>query len=96
MKPAITIESTVVAATGQVSADLDGEAVILGLSNGVYYGLDPVGTFVWSAVKERVRVRDVRDAILKEYEVEADRCERDLLDLLEKMQSEGLIDVVEE
>ena len=33
----------VVAARDQVSVEVDGEAVILGLADGVYYGLDPVG-----------------------------------------------------
>jgi hypothetical protein len=32
--------------------------------------------------------------VLKEYDVERERCERDLLDLLEKMQAEGLIRIV--
>jgi hypothetical protein len=30
---------------------------------------------------------------MEEYDVEAEQCERDLLDLLEQMRSEGLIEV---
>jgi hypothetical protein len=39
-------------------------------------------------------VAELRDAVLEEYDVEKERCERDVLDLLEKMQAEGLIEVV--
>jgi len=31
--------------------------------------------------------------MLAEYEVDAERCERDLMDLLEKLAAEGLIEV---
>lgn len=88
--------SIVKRARDQVSADLDGEAVILNLKNGVYYSLDRVGTYIWDLLKEPIQVGEIRSAILEEYDVEANRCERDLLNLLEKLASEELIDVVEE
>ena len=43
MTPTISDRSIVVAAKDQVSCDLAGEAAILNMKNGVYYGLDPVG-----------------------------------------------------
>jgi Coenzyme PQQ synthesis protein D (PqqD) len=96
MQSEISGNSIVRAAEEQVSADLDGEAVILNLQNGVYYGLDPVGAFIWNLLKEPVKVDGIRDAILEEYDVEPDQCERDLLDLLGKLRSEGLIEVSNE
>jgi hypothetical protein len=39
-------------------------------------------------------IAELRDSLLEEYEVEKDLCERDLVGLLEKMQAEGLIQVV--
>lgn len=36
---------------------------------------------------------DIRDALLEKYEVEPDRCERDLLALLQEQAAEGLIKV---
>jgi hypothetical protein len=38
-------------------------------------------------------VEELRNTLLNEYEVNAELCERDLLDLLEKMRNEGLIEV---
>jgi hypothetical protein len=38
-------------------------------------------------------VEELRNTLLNEYEVDAELCERDLLDLLEKMRNEGLIEV---
>ena len=85
----ITAATTVVVSKDQVSCDLAGEAAILGLKNGVYYGLDPVGARIWSLIQVPVVVSAVRDAIVQEYDVEAERCERDLLDLPQKTSGTG-------
>ncbi len=93
MDSALSIHSIVTAAPEQVSCPLGDESAILNLKNTVYYGLDPVGARVWSLLQQPRSVRELRDALLAEYEVEAERCERDLLELLEKMRGEGLIQV---
>jgi hypothetical protein len=90
---ALAVHSIVAAAGHQASCPLGDEAAILNLNNSVYYGVNPVGARVWNLLQQPRSVQELRDALLGEYEVEADRCERDLLDLLEKMRSEGLIEV---
>lgn len=77
----------------QVSCPLGDESAILNLKNSVYYGLNSVGARVWELLRQPKSVGEIRDALLEEFEVEAERCERDLLDLLEKMRSEGLVEV---
>ena len=89
----LSIQSIVIATPEQVSCPLGEESAILNLKNTVYYGLNPVGTRVWSLLQQARSVGELRDALLDEYDVEAERCESDLLGLLEKMRSEGLIQV---
>jgi hypothetical protein len=86
-------DSTVVAAKDQVSSDLGGEVAILDLKAGVYYGLDAVGARIWSLIQEPRTVNEIRNILLEEYEVEPERCERDLLVLLQRLAEEGLIEV---
>jgi hypothetical protein len=93
MGASLSVESVVVAASEQVSCPLGEESAILNLKNSVYYGLDPVGARVWTLLREAKSVSALRDTLLDEYDVEAERCERDLLELLEKMRGEGLIEV---
>jgi hypothetical protein len=93
MDASLSVHSVVVAASEQVSCPLGEESAILNLKNSVYYGMNPIGTRVWNLLKEPRSVGELRDALLGEYEVDAKLCERDLLDLLEKMKSEGLIEV---
>lgn len=91
MESPLSLHSIVVASPEQVSCALGDESAILGLKSDVYYGLNPVGASVWSLLQQPRRVDELRDAILAEYEVEAERCERDLFALLEKLREEGLI-----
>jgi hypothetical protein len=89
----LSVHSIVIATPEQVSCPLGEESAILNLKNTVYYGLNPVGARVWNLLQQARTVGELRDAILDEYDVEAGRCERDLLELLEKMRREGLIQV---
>jgi len=82
-----------VAAKEQVSCDLAGEAAMLNLKNGVYYGLDPVGARIWNLIQQPRTVSEVLQILLEEYEVDAERCERDLLELLQNLAAEGLVEV---
>jgi hypothetical protein len=90
----LSANTIVVASTEQVSCAVGEESVILGLQNSVYYGVNPVGASIWKLLQRKRSVAELRDAVLEEYDVEKERCERDLLELLEKMQAEGLIEVV--
>lgn len=89
----ISGNSTVVAVRDQVSADLEGETVILGIGKGMYYAVDKVGMRIWELIGEPATVSTLRDAIVAEFDVDPDACERDLITFLEDLESESLIQV---
>lgn len=95
MNGPLSVLSIVGATRDHVSCTLGDEAAILNLKNTVYYGLNPVGARVWSLVQQSRSVREIRDTLLEEYDVEAEQCERDLLELLERMREQKLIEVRE-
>ncbi len=95
-KVAISMDSTVVADRDQVSANLAGEAVILHLQAGVYYGLNEVAAQVWSRVQKPVSVGEIRDHLVKEYDVKPEQCEADLAALLQEMVLEGIVELKNE
>jgi hypothetical protein len=88
--------SVAIASDELVSANLDGEVVILGFELGSYYGLDQVGAFIWDLLQEPRKVSDIRDAIFDEYDVELAQCERDLLALLVELADRQLIEIKDE
>ena len=89
----VTLKSIVVAGENQVSAELVGEAVILNLHTGTYYGLNPIGADIWQFIKTPQQVNAVCAYILEEYEVDTDRCQHDVLNLLNDLAANGLIEV---
>ena len=92
----ISLDSTVVVVENQVFTDLGGEVAILQLGKGIYYGLNGIGSRVWHLIQQPKRVTQVCDVLLKEYDVETERCQRDLLALLKQLSSEALIEVKDE
>jgi hypothetical protein len=85
--------SIVVVSKDQMASEIGGETVILGMTAGRYYGLDSVGGRIWQLIQAPIAVGDVTRTILNEYDVDAVRCEADLLVLLEKMHHAGLVEV---
>ena len=89
--------TTVVARTdGFIEAEVDGEVVVLSIERGTCYGLNRVGSRIWSLISRPSPVHDLCTTLLREYKVEPDVCEREVLDLLEELRGEGLIATVEE
>jgi hypothetical protein len=91
----ISMNSVIGVTKDLVSADLGEEIAILHLENGVYYGLDAVGARIWDLIQEPKRVDELRDSILKEYDVEPERCKSDLLELLDELANQDLVEVKE-
>src|SRR5262245_2662222 len=95
MQEEISLASTARIREDVISRNLEGEAVVLNLATGIYYGLDPVGTRIWELIQEQGRADAVLQAILHEYEVEPARCERDLLLLLRELHAKDLIEIID-
>ena len=71
--------------------DVDGEAVILNMDTGEYYGLDEVGTRMWTLLAQLGQIELARQELLKEYDVEESRLEQDLLDFVGKLEAKELL-----
>ena len=89
----ISLDTVVVAAKEQVSSDLADEKVILSVGTGHYYGLRGVGGRIWDLLSEPRQVSDIRDILVSDYDVEAERCQQDLLELLAQLIDRGLVEI---
>jgi hypothetical protein len=84
-------EAVVVASQDQAFTNLEDEAVILNLKDGIYYGLDPVGGRIWNLLQKPRKFGEILKILLEEYEVAPERCEQDLMRLLGELAARGLI-----
>ncbi|BBD59608.1 hypothetical protein NIES2109_23960 [Nostoc sp. HK-01] len=87
---------SVVASREQICSELQGEVVILDIKSGAYYGLNQVGASIWNFIQSPKTIKEIQDAILAEYEVEAEVCKLDISDLLEDLAAKGLIEIKNE
>lgn len=73
--------------------ELDGEAVLLNLDSGKYFGLDEVGTRMWQLLQSSASIQVAFDQILDEYEVEPGQLRSDLEGLIAELTAEKLIEI---
>src|SRR5690348_11022296 len=93
--PDLTLDTCVVATRDQASTNLAGEAVILGMREGAYFGLDTVGTRIWELVQRPTRLADVAAALEREFDVTRDVVNTDLLAFAATLATRGLIERVD-
>jgi coenzyme PQQ synthesis protein D (PqqD) len=72
---------------------IEGESVLLNLKSESYFGLDPVGTRMWTLLANSDSIQSAYDALLDEYDVDADKLRLDMQDLIEKLIANGLMEV---
>ena len=75
-----------------LSQPLEHETILLNLSTGVYFGLDPIGTRVWQHLRERGRLGTMLAALQEEFEVEPLRLAQDVQRLMRRLKQDGLIE----
>ena len=75
--------------------EIEGEAVILNLATGIYFGLGQVGTRIWHLMEQSRRLKDILRSLLEEYGVEENRCREDLLRLIQALHKSGLVEILQ-
>jgi len=87
----IAFSSRVHVPDGVLVSELGGESVLLNLNAESYFGLDEVGTRMWSAVTTAASIEGGYEVLAREFEVDPERLRRDLSALLEALVAEGLL-----
>ena len=75
---------------------IGGESVLLNLNNESYYGLDEVGTRMWTVLTNAASIQTAYESLLNEYDVAPEVLRCDLTDLLEKLAAQGLVEIGDE
>ena len=71
--------------------ELEGEAVVLDLASGRYFGLNAVGTRAWMLIESGATVDAVVAAITAEFDVDAGEAARDIDTLVTELAAAGLV-----
>ena len=87
----LSLRHSITVAPDIVFREVDGEAVILNLETGLYFGLDQVGTRIWQLIHEHGSLQKVFETMRNEFDVGSDALERDLLGLMDELCVKGLV-----
>jgi Coenzyme PQQ synthesis protein D (PqqD) len=74
-----------------VFRELDGEAVLLDLGSGTYFGLNVVGTRVWQMIEAGRSEAEMVDVLAAEYDAARARIAADVARLLDELRARRLI-----
>ena len=76
-----------------MSRQVGDEAVILDLSSGTYFGLDPIGARVWQLLADGANLQQVVTTLLADYEVAQEQLQQDVQALVDDLVTRGLVHV---
>ena len=81
----VSLDRTFSPSRDAVVRDVEGEAVVLDMKAGRYFGLNGVGARIWRLLEADGRLRTVFAALCEEYDAAPDDIERDLLALVGRL-----------
>jgi hypothetical protein len=75
--------------------ELMGESVLLNLESGTYFGLDEVGTRMWTVLTTASSMQEAFEALRGDFDVEPETLRRDLEALVAQLLEKGLLEAVD-
>jgi hypothetical protein len=76
-----------------LSQSVDGRVVVLNLTTGQYYGLNEIGSRIWSLLTEGSTLNQAAKTLLTEYSVVEERLRIDLLQFVRGLLDAKLVEV---
>lgn len=75
-----------------LTADMNGETVMMSMSNAMYYNIGEIGGRIWALLETPKSLDELVVLLMKEYDVDQERCKRDVMPFLEALKSKNLIE----
>jgi hypothetical protein len=87
----LTLSSSVRAVPDMLTADVDGETVMMDAESGHYYNLDPIGSRIWQALAEPMQVDALCESLARDFDAPIEVIRKDVLALLETLAERKLL-----
>jgi hypothetical protein len=92
MKP-VTLQSTVRLCPDLQLMDIDEATVIAPQNGGNCYGVESIAKRIWQLIGQTETVAELCEVLLKEYLIDAETCELEVLEFFNESGRQGLIQV---
>ena len=74
-----------------VSKSIDGEAFLLNLKSGEYFGLNSTGALIWQAIESGQAEEEIVNSLVEKYQANKDEIIEDLQALVRELKSEQIL-----
>lgn len=72
---------------------MDGEAILINLSNGMYYSMDKVGGLIWEMIEGNHNMEEIVAAIIAHYDASPEQVQADVERLATELVEENLVNI---
>lgn len=80
----------------QVAAKvMDGDAILINLSNGLYYRMGGAGGWIWSLIESRYTVGEISNIVSRHFDMTAGEILPDIQRLASELMGEGLVRIAD-
>lgn len=87
----MTLPQLLARSADAMTSQVGDETVILHVGSGTYFGLDPVGTRIWTLIETPQSVESLTKLLLSEFDVPANILEADIRTFLEDLHEHGIV-----
>lgn len=89
----MTDEYIVSRRTELIETEVDGELVALHVDKGTCYGFNGTATRIWGLIEQPRRFSELREELVREFDVDSETCGRQLTELLKELEADGLVEL---
>ena len=75
---------------------MDGEAIMINLSNGMYYSMNNVGGLIWEMIEGRHSLEKIVEGVVSRYDGSAEQVRADVERVVAELVQENLVKVSDE
>lgn len=90
----ITTTATIQRKPDVMTAEVDGEIVLMSLQSGYYFGLNGVSSDIWRRIESPIRIDALCNALAEAYTGDRAQIETDVLTFLNALSERQLLDTL--
>lgn len=81
----LTLQSTISRSPDYVTNEIDGDLVMMSISEEAFFGLNAVGAAIWDFLAEPASIETIISHIVDHFEVSEQQCQADVLRFVDEM-----------
>ena len=81
----VTLQTVISRNPEIIHSAMDDEVVMMSVDQGLFFGIDAIGTHIWSLLETPLKVENLIEKLVTHYDVEQELCKNDTLLFLNDM-----------